>query len=65
MDHRVAARMRATVMGPWLNEAMKGEMEEEEKIRIHVSEMLAFTVVHGLRSCSRRKVERKAATTKW
>jgi len=35
------ARLSTDQVGPWLEEALKGEMEDE-KVRIHVSEMLAF-----------------------
>ena len=38
----VVARLTMDVVGPWLEEALKGE-REEDKVRIHVSEMLAFT----------------------
>ena len=36
-----AARMSAVTVGPWLDEAMQGE-KDQDKVRIHVSEMLAF-----------------------
>eukprot|EP00435_Cladocopium_sp_Y103_P039054 s489_g10.t1 len=39
--HGRAARMTPDEIGPWLQEAVRGELDEG-KFRIHVSEMLAF-----------------------
>ena len=42
--NKLAAQMSTSEMGPWLCEALKGE-QDEDKVRIHVSEMLAFTAL--------------------
>lgn len=42
--NKLAAQMSTSEMGPWLREALKGE-QDEDKVRIHVSEMLAFTAL--------------------
>ena len=42
--NKLAAQMSTSEIGPWLCEALKGE-QDEDKVRIHVSEMLAFTAL--------------------